>query len=405
MLTAQISTLRAQTTLLLSPKILTNFQNITVNTALDRVAWDFSFTITSSVFAQIPFEPGNTIRIFADGEPILTGFIEVIRDTYTKNSHNVIVTGRSKTCDLVDSTVDGGVQFDSQVNLRTVAESLINNLFIDLSLPEGLQGVAAPEQLIKVVVESDITDFLTNENLSEDLGTTYFEVLEKFSRKRQVLMTTNGNGDLVFTRGKGSGSTNLILQNKVNNPNNNIESASYIRDHSKLFNTYSCDSQPSRGGFGLLEVAPPGSLVDSERKVIDDIIRPSRKLFFIAENASDGDQSGERAKWEGVTRRSRATVYNATVSGHSYNNEVWFINKPVSVVDDLVKVNGKMLLTNVTFKQDLTNGSTTKLQSFLKEAFVIPAKSLQDNSFFDLLYETTVEPIEAPFENLPEGPV
>ncbi len=356
MITAEVNTI-LPATLVSSRKTLSEFKSVRLDLGFTDFVWPFSFTLAGNGAEAPPVKIGNDIKFYADGKLVLSGYIEKIDVAYGENRHDLLVSGRSFTADLVDSTIDGGINYDSQINLATIAESLIDNLFADPLVPGGLEGVTRPQIKIGVVVEDAINDFLLSEGLGAEVGQTYFEVLEKFARKRQTILTTNEKGEVVFARGHGGQSTPLRLQNKIGDMTNNVKDALSSEDRSKMFNLYSVNSQPSRGGFWNIADLSQDDLFNTEGRTIDQRIRVSRKFFMVAER----DQCDDRAEWEAIIRRSQSLKYSATVEGHSYKKETWFPNKSVGVIDELCGHNGRMLIDKVSLTQSVSKGSESKL--------------------------------------------
>jgi prophage tail gpP-like protein len=360
MITAEVNTI-LPATLVSSRKTLSDFKSVRLDLGFTDFVWTFSFTLAGNGATPPPVKIGDDIKFSADGKLVLSGYIEKIDTAYGKNRHDLLVSGRSFTADLVDSTIDGGVHYDAQINLATIAESLIDNLFADPLTPAEIESATRPEIKIGVVVEDSINDFLLSEGLGAEVGQTYFEVLEKFARKRQTILTTNERGEVVFARGHGDQSTPLRLQNKIGDATNNVKSAMSSEDRSKMFNLYSINSQPSRGGFWQIDELSEDDLFNTEGRTIDRTIRVSRKFFMVAENGSYRDQCDDRAQWEAVIKRSQSLKYSATVEGHSYKGETWFPNKSVGVVDEFAGHNGRMLVDKVSLTQSVSGGSTSNI--------------------------------------------
>lgn len=371
--------------------------DLSATAALDRFVRTFSFTMASDIFydSSSRLGIGSEVLVKADGVSIVTGFIDSFNQSYSSKNDTVTVKGRSKTADLVDSTIGNDVQFSGQVNLKTVAEKLVSSLTqISLPLTPGEQPLS-----IKVIVDDSINDFLANEELNEEIGQSYFGVLEKFSRKRQTLLTDNGTGDIVFTKGhgQGRGSAKFGLQNVVGGRNNNIKSATRSCDDSARFNLYDANSQPIAGIIKRIDTIRPNNLVTGEGKVIDPGMRSSRKFVFVAENPSDSSESQDRAFWEANVRQARSFVYTATVSGHSLqrgrSSFVWEPNNSVQVRDEKARIPGtstgtsNLLITMVSYSQNNTTGSQSVITC-------VP----------DFAYNLDALPPNDPFTPLPAGP-
>lgn len=341
----------------------TGFKEIVVNASLLDVTRSFSLSTISTNVDDWRLKVGNSIRIYADDEMRLDGFIEGLERAQDSNSDAIVLSGRSKTADLVDSTIDSNVQFRGKQSLRTVAETLIQYLEgFDpvITIPVGIAPELEP--FIRVAIDEDINDFRDDEDLNEEVGQSYFEVIEKFAKKRSVLATTNGAGDLVFTRGRGYLPTPFKIFNLASDPSsNNLKTMRVKHNSSKRYNIYVMTSQPARGDFTKLSEITPENLILTNADVSDPNVRRTRRMFIITENASSKSDCQDRTRWEAIRKQSESVIYNAELHGHSQNGNVWDSNIAVDVNDEFADINGKMLVRDVSFRQAVGRGSVTRL--------------------------------------------
>lgn len=351
------------------------FVDINVSTSLENFAWGFSFAVTSNISGSFPIKIGDNVKIFADGELIFTGYVEKTMLRYTPKSHTISVSGRSWTADFVDSTIDGTVGV-IEGDMIDITRELIKNLFTDPLLTPGNQFIPTAERIPEIILERNVSDFGKHESLSEEIGTTYFEVLEKLAIRRQFFLNTDANSNIVFANGAGF-SSKLVIRNMKNSRSNNIIEATFIQDRSKMFYLYSFNSQPVRGGYKEIAEFPPDQLFTQNGRVIDRRVdRFSRKLYLASESPSDQKQCEDRAKWEATVRASRSMKYKVTVQGHSYNNEVWTINKLASVRDEFADLDASLLINDVKYTQSAKGGSRTSISMLPPNALTFPEKPI-----------------------------
>lgn len=85
---------------------------ISVSRALDRAAGDFTLGLTDKrkgpEGASVPprLYCGAQCRVYIGGDLVLTGYVDEVCVSYGASDHSIKVTGRSRTCDLVDCSVD-----------------------------------------------------------------------------------------------------------------------------------------------------------------------------------------------------------------------------------------------------------------------------------------------------------
>jgi len=367
------------------------FKEISLRASLLNAVRSFSFTTASTDFGDFRLKVGNSIRIYVDEQLRLDGFIEKLQRTQSAGQDLFTLAGRTKTGDLIDSSIDSRVQFRGKQSLRTVAETLIG--YLENSIVPGaapLPAIIAPaiEPFIKVAIDEDIEDFRDDEDLNEEPGQKYIEIIEKFARKRSVLVTTNGNGDLVFTRGRGNSPSPFVIRNTADNQNNNIlKEMSVSYDGTKRFNVYRAASQPARGDISKLSEITPENLILTSDFVIDPNIRTTRQKYLIAENPSSQNDCQDRTRWEAVKIQSESIIYDVLMQGHSLGENVWDSNIAVNVLDDYADINGKMLVRDVIFRESESGGSTTKLVCVNPGAYAFPEIPVQEqigNRYSDL---------------------
>ena len=356
--------------LLVNNRSFSDLISITTTAAIDIFVRTFSFVMEPTEFHNARIGLGSSVVILADGEEVLTGFIDDFSDSYDRKSHTVTVTGRSKTADLVDSTIGPDINLSGETNMQKVAETLIKSL-LAAPFPESFEGIRRTPRTINVVVDTQVvTDSLEDEAIKDEVGVTYFSILEKLARKRQVLVTDNGKGDVVITRGRGrlgASRTPFALQNITNGINNNVKSATQFRSDAERFSLYTAESQPIRYDISRIETIQPNGLIVSEGGITESGIRSSRKFVFIAESPSDGNDVQQRALWEANVRRARSIIYTAVTNGHSFGsgrrlgNLVWKPNFPIRVRDVKVNLNGRFLINTVTLSQSRTGGEETEI--------------------------------------------
>ncbi len=225
---------------LVGGELYSGWQSLRITRGVERATADFDLSVSERwpLHPDEPspwqIQPGDRceIRIFddaaangadggGDGDTVLTGYVDAYRPSYDANSHAVRLSGRSKTCDFVDSSVmvpfgaTGGGQFKGM----TVAE--IARL---LAQPFGIEVVAEiegePEPEVQV-----------------QQGETCFALVERLSRLQELLITDDALGRLVLTRA-GSGRAATALRHGVN-----ILSASANLDNSRRFSEYVVKAQ------------------------------------------------------------------------------------------------------------------------------------------------------------------
>lgn len=334
----------------------TNLITGQLDTSIGSVCGGFSFTTSADQSQRLPIKCGDEIQILIDGTPKLTGFADSIDGSYSGSEHNITVSGRDKTQDLVDSTPKGKKEFNSGISLVSIIQSLLSDL--------GATSIKIKNEAGAIPSFTEVT--------SAEIGQTIFQFIESYSRKKQVLLTTDGLGNIVLARGATTPS-GIILLNKINDVQNlnNILSSNFRVSVEDRFKTYVVQAQKSPL-FGL-QAETAERLSGIIGRATDNDIRSTRHLEFFGEESMTDDETKNRAKWEANLRRARSLSYTATVQGHSINGRPWSFNQIVKVQDDFWDIAADLLLADVSYMYSASSGSTTNLTMTYPDAFTLEA--------------------------------
>ncbi len=322
------------------------------NIRLDTLSNEFNFKATSQEGKPLPFKGGESCSIYVSDEKILTGSIEIVNIDGDSNSHTITVAGRDKTGDLLDSKIGSISDIRPVSSLKTIIEGLIKHLGNDIEVTENY----TPELFRK----------------SEDLaapepGQPAWDFIENLARKRQVLLSSDGDGNVLIARAQ-SEEIEVTLQNKINDDANNVLSYSVSYDRTGRYNVYRISSQLNPVAIVYAGRVANSAIVSQNAQQLDPDIRPGRQFVIVAENA--GSNPLDRAKWEANVRKARGKVYGATMDGfRNETGELWQVNKLVQVVDEFVDINSRMLINSVNFSADISGGRNTTLSLVEKNAY------------------------------------
>lgn len=331
-------------------QIYTNFQNASVILSIAAITRGFSFVSTANENNTFPVKVGDLVKITADGIDVLEGYIELLEIRYDSGSHEIRVGGRSKMVDLVDSSMP--TQFE--VN-GTTLEAIASGVLKSIGLPNKVENEAG-----------EIKDF--NDISSSEIGQNAFKFLESFSRKRQVLLTSDGSDTLILTRA-GISKSPTKLKNIKGANDNNILSAELSLDYRERFYWYIAKSQlnTSTPDFD----SDPEEVSDQEGEVFDDDIRESRRLEFNAEESMESFNAKDRATWEKNLRIGNGLQYRAKIVGNSVNGQLWLPNTIVQIEDEYCQLKEELLIKEVKYDFSTGSGSTTELSMIRKNAFTL----------------------------------
>jgi prophage tail gpP-like protein len=398
--------------LLVSGELYSGWQSLRITRGLDRATADFDLSVSERWANGAPGEenvwqilPGESCEIRFEGETVLTGYVDAYRPSYDANNHAIRLTGRSKTCDFVDSSVmvpigaAGGGQFKG-MTVGAIARSLAQPFGIEVVIEQ--EGPPEPEVQVQQ-------------------GETCFALVERLSRLQELLVTDDALGRLVLTRA-GAGQASTALRHGVN-----ILSASADLDHSKRFSEYVVKAQrpgnrtKDGGGSGAGddwgEVQPiaiplatseeaafrrlryipnisqryraqmqlqqrasggtttaPKTLTQIAGTVRDPGVTRYRPHLIVAEAQTDDAAAAKRADWEMRRRLARAVRASVTINGwRQQDGRLWVTNEMVWAESPWLALERELIIAETTFTYD-EGGALTELNLTLPDAFLPEAK-------------------------------
>ena len=164
------------------------FMEATVSRSIFHASGKFTFTaspqnqlIMGANSDNYPLQVQRQCTILVDNKPFLTGFSDNIIVKRSVDQFNIVMKGRDRTMDLIDSTLDAETvaEFTGNITLKEMAQKVISNL--------GISNV-------KVIDEVNPKKFNEGDLINFQQGETAFDFLQKYANKVNVLLTTDGKG-------------------------------------------------------------------------------------------------------------------------------------------------------------------------------------------------------------------
>ncbi len=345
----------------------TQFVEAIVEIRLDALSNTFSFTAIGTGDSRPPFKVGDSCRVLVNNTVVITGNIEIVDGSYDSSSHSIVYSGRDKTGDFVDSSISALSDLTGSISLKTIIENVLGDIDLDINVIDNV----SPK----------------NFNAAEDVsapeaGDNAFNFVEQLARKRQVILTSNADGDIVIEDTPGE---NLIhaVQNVIGAGNNNVLSASFSYDHTGRYNVYKMSS--GLNPLSLSGNVSTSDIVDQKSTIIDADIRKGRQLVSIPEGNSSNTEADNRAQWESRIRRARGQLYSCVLQGHTVPGgvDIWRVNSVIGVLDDFAGISAEMLINSISYKLNITEGSTTTLSLIEQNAYNIQLQEPQTDELAD----------------------
>jgi len=347
----------------------TGWKRLNVTKSLEKMCGTFSFTASAIPGKPFPIKMRSQCKILVEDVPVINGWIEKIDVQLESDEHEITVSGRDRTNDLVDSQPDPTIEFRPPITLKQMVEQMLAKINLND---------------IKVVNNYDLK---TLKNIATDsVGTTAFDFLEKYAKKSQILLTTDGDGNIVFQR-----STGEVLQTVLSTERDTrgqILTSSVTYDDSKRFNLYNASASGNAGSAAIFgKEFATSEIANQSGKATDSEIRNSRIYYFQPDDNQENPVAENRASWEANFRKANAMVYKCDVQGFIPTKDpdnIWQPNYLVHIIDEFADINARLLITDVTYSQSLDEGSKTSLTCKWEKSFTLeierPDKDKKDSN-------------------------
>lgn len=335
----------AEIRLLVAGTEYAGWQSVTVDRSLDAISGAFSLQVSDRWAGQStpwPIRPGDECTLAVDGDVVITGFVDVINPRFDKASRSLVVQGRDKAADMVDSSATN--------NPDNWTDYTIGQLAAELAKPFGItvadrSGDNQKFRLAKI-----------------QPGETAHEILERYARQRGVLAVSDGVGGINLIKPGTARALVSLEQGK------NILAASGVADHSARFSQYLVTGQTFGNDqlFGDAAAQIEGEARDAE-------IRAIRKLVIIAANAGIGADLVAAAQWEATVRAARGSKLSVTVQGwrQTIGGPIWNPGELVEVKSDWLQLTAPtdFMINAVRFTKSNESGTLTELELMRPDAY------------------------------------
>ncbi len=340
-----------QLELYINGKAYRGWTEISVTRALDAISGAFTISLTErwagdgrtpSQIENWPILNGDRCQVKIDGEVLIDGYVDQFMPSFSPTTHTITVQGRDKTADIIDCSAFH--QPDQWANLTLLQIAQI------LCKPFG----------VSVRADVDIGPAFPNIKLQQ--GETVFSALDRLCRFRKVLLAPDGAGGVLLTRaGKVRAKTGL--QQGVN-----IKNASGNLDTSQRFSLYIVKGQNVSAATDDAELEAL-----AEARVTDSDVKRYRPLLVMAETGATNATAKERAIWEANVRLGRSALAQITVQGWRQglkgDGDLWVPNLLVHVKSSFLRMDGDMLIRQVTYRRTKEGGTECDIDVVSPQAF------------------------------------
>jgi prophage tail gpP-like protein len=306
------------------------FKNINVKAAFNEAARSFEFEVAAELGASATnaiFSVGTEISIRANGDLLLTGYIDAREPSFAAKKAEILVSGRSKSADLIDGSGEHETgQFENKDPLE-----------IGQEISKEYAAKWETDQQLKKIEQYQLQP-----------GETCFRCVEKMARDQGMTITGTAEGNAKITKagnkrmGGGLIEGQNILSGTAHHNGKNRHSKIIVRGQ-----------RPFGHGKENLEI---------EAELEDGSVKRHRTIILI----QDDDTTKERAEKRAKNRKNRAkgNALKATISTQGFRDEGGQLWEPGALVwteSPFLDIAQDMLIESVNYKQD-EGGSIATLQ-------------------------------------------
>ena len=283
--TAKNSAPSDDVTVLIAGQVYGGWQDVRITRGIERLPSDFELRLTDLYASEsdvLQIKPGDACAVRIGGSAVLTGYVDVVMPSISKDEHALTVRGRGKCADLVDCSAEwpgGQIQGSSVLEVAR-----------KLAQPYGITVDAVDDP------GKPIPSF------SLMFGESPYDIIERLCRYSQLLVYDDEDGNLLLARASSQAAASGFREGV------NVESATSVLSMNERFSEYRC--YPN--AFNTLqELGEAGFLKSSQEDV--DVPRHRLKIL-IADTTGNGaeDVAKARAGWEASRRYGRSYVVRLT---------------------------------------------------------------------------------------------
>jgi prophage tail gpP-like protein len=209
---------------------LSGWLEVHVDQAHDKVSGQAMIKMSAQPGIVLPMHVGDSAIVLIDGQPVLTGHVhEVFGDLDISHHHNNVVC-RDNTQDFIDSTVGPGLKIQPPVTLQQLITQTL-----------GVMGLSH----IGVIDNIRPDPYQQGEQVSASIDDRGFSFIDAWAQKRQVLLHTDGKGNIVIDRNQRLRGAGYLLSTYGDDPLNNVQRSQYRNSDLNRHNLVAVNGQKS----------------------------------------------------------------------------------------------------------------------------------------------------------------
>lgn len=335
--------------LLVGGTIYEGWTEVEVRLGVRRMAGEFTLQVSErwtggndgpAVLQGWRIRPQDPCQVFYGGRLVMTGYVDAYNPRYSFSDHSVTIQGRTKTADLVDSSVDDEVK-GGELRNQTLPQAA-RRVTRNFGIPVRVQG-AIDETFDVMRVRP---------------GETVHRFLERYARTAGAVMFPGADGALQIAQIEDGGGVTSLVEGV-----NILEASAMLRAdkrHSKI------KAKGQDHGTDQ-EHGEPVATRRSEAR--DNAVKRYRPLTLLGEGKTSRRNARRRAAWEAAARAGESTRVEVKVVDWMYApGALWQPGMRVSVVSPMLAVNRVLAIESVQLSQSRSRGTIAALTLVPPEA-------------------------------------
>jgi prophage tail gpP-like protein len=304
------------------------FEDVNVKAAFNEAARSFEFTVAAELGASATnaiFTVGTEVSISANGDLLLTGYVDSREPSFSAKKAEIVVCGRSKSGDLVDGSGEHETgQFEKKDPLE-----------IGQEISSEYEAKWESDQQLEKIDQYQLQP-----------GESCYRCVEKLARQQGMTITGTPEGNAKITKAGSERMSGGLIEGQ------NILSGTAHHNgsnrHSKIIVR---GQRPFGHGKDNLEI---------EEQEEDGSVKRHRTIILIQDEDTDKKRAKKRAK--NRKNRAKGNALKATISTQGFRDDGGQLWKPGALVwteSPFLDISQDMLIESVNYRQSESGSIAT----------------------------------------------
>ena len=283
------------------------FENITISRTMQSICDTFSFSMYNG--DQVNINGNDFIQVLNNGRIVFSGFVDTYNLGIGDKKRPLICTGRSKSSDIVDCSIENIKQYNKQNPIQIISDMIKP---FNLKVSTNLTLDTIPSFDIKV-------------------GETYFNAINRLCKQYNILPVSDNLGNIKLIKNNNKKAIKTLKDN-------DLKTIEFNQDFTSRFSEYTYKKESSTKDI-------------TDGKIKDDSIERFRP--FVNVNTED-KTNVDMAKWKKNNDISNSIILTCSVNNWDYetntliNIESEIVNNTFLVRDIIYEKGNNGLISNLT---------------------------------------------------------